>query len=356
MKNKRFTALFLALIISSFSAVGCSEEPSETTAETVQTEEAVSAETETEKLVPDLPEMDFEGYEFSVLTRGQHHAEWYSEDIYAEEITGEPINDAVFNRNVNVGSQYNFTIKELTGESADPDNSVIQSVASGDAVYDMLMIGGKSCGNLATQQYLLELTTIPYMDLSKPWYDQSANASLSIGNKLYMTSGDINIMDNNATFSILFSKVLAEQLINENLYSLVSEGKWTLDKMEEYCSIAYEDLNGNGNYDPDDQWALIGEGWNTMAFVEASGYKTFEKDENDMPYIAVKNEGFYDRFLLAMDVNADESHTMNDYRFSSQFSDVWNDCIYKCFREARALFLCTSMNVVPMMRDMETDF
>ena len=356
MKNKRFTALFLALIISSFSAVGCSEEPSETTAETVQTEEAVSAETETEKLVPDLPEMDFEGCDFSVLTRGQYNVEWYSEDIYAEELTGEPINDAVFNRNVNVCSKYNFTIQELTGGSADPDPAVVQAVASGDNVYDMLMIGGKSCGNLATQQYLRELSAIPYMDLSKPWYDQSANASLSIGNRLYMTSGDINIMDNNATWAILFSKVLAEQLIDENLYTLVSEGKWTMDKMKEYCSRAYVDLNGNGTYDPDDQWALIGEPWNTMAFVEGGGYKTFEKDENDMPYITADSEGFYDRFLLAMSLNADSSHTMNDFSFESQFSDVWNDCMYKSFKEARALFHCTGMNVVPMMRDMESDF
>jgi len=356
MKNKQSTALLLALILSSFSVIGCSQEPSETTAETTQTEETAPAETEPEKLVPDLPERDFEGYEFSVLTRGQYNAEWYSEDIYAEEITGEPINDAVFNRNMNVGAKYNFTIKELTGESENPDNSVIQAVASGDAVYDMLMIGGVSSGNLATQKYLHELSAISYIDLTKPWYDQNANASLSIGSKLYMTSGDINIMDNNATYAILFSKVLAEQLINENLYTLVSEGKWTLDKMEEYCSIAYTDLNGNGEYDPDDQWALIGEAWNTMAFVEGGGYKTFEKDENDMPYIAVESEGFYDRFLLAMGLNADESHTMNNNRFRAQFSDVWNECIYRSFREARALFLCTSMNVVPMMRDMETDF
>ena len=356
MKNQKFIALFIALLTASGSIVGCAQTSTETDTTAVQPHETVLTETETQEITPNLPDSDFGGYEFRVLTRGDTNIYFISRDIYAESITGDSINDAVYNRNQAVEEKYNFTIKEIGGDTADPDKQVTKAITAGEDAYDMIMIAGTSCASLAVQKYLLELTAMPYMDLSKPWYDQSANAALSIANKLYMTSGDINIMDNDATWSILFSKKLAYDLIEEDLYSLVEEGTWTMDKMAEYCRLAYQDLNGNSKYDPDDQWALLGEPWNTMGFIGGGGSNTVEKDKNDIPYIAVDAEGFYDTFLQAMALNADESFTMISDRFASQFSDVWLECINKAFIEARALFFCTALNRVPLLRDMDTDF
>ena len=355
MKNKRLFVLFLALLTASVSIIGCSQSTTEndTAAESTET---VSVETDSEKPIPDLPERDFEGYEFTILSRGKSNIYLISQDIDAEALNGEAINDAVFTRNTAIEERFNITICEEGGATASPDGQVHDSVVAGEDLYDLLILGGKTCGNLAALQYLLDLKNIPYMDLTNPWYDQSANASLSIGNKLFMTSGDFTIKDNDATWGVLFSKTLASNLIKENLYSLVSDGDWTLDKMKEYCSIAYVDLNGDGTYDPDDQWALVGEAWNTMAFVEGSGSKIVEKDENDLPYISADGETFYDSFRKAMALNADESHTMIADRFLSNFGDVWSECINKAFLEDRALFYCGGMNRVTMLRDMETDF
>ena len=35
----------------------------------------------------------------------------------------------------------------------------------------------------------MELHNVPYMDLSKPWYDQNANEQLSIEGKLFGDGG-----------------------------------------------------------------------------------------------------------------------------------------------------------------------
>ncbi|MBQ8641384.1 MAG: hypothetical protein IJ480_04135 [Clostridia bacterium] len=354
--KKWFSLLLAALLLSSgLTACGDAESTETVSADTSSAAET-NAETETEKLTPDLPDSDFEGYEFSILTRGQYNSHWSSQDAYAEELTGEPINDAVYNRNAAIGEKFNFTIKEEIGESVDPDASVTKAVQAGDDIYDMLLIGGVSNGNLATNKLLVDLEMLPYMDLTKPWYDQSANASLSIGNKLYMTSGDLNIMDNNATWIILFSKTLAEQLIDENVYDMASEGTWTLDKMKEFTENASVDLNGDGVLDDSDQWALSGEGFNTMALIEGCGGKAFAKDENDMPYIAMQDENFYDMFLLALSVNGDKNRTMLADNISSKYTDVWSECINKAFSEDRTLFMCTGLNRVSMLREMESDF
>ena len=356
MKNNRFAALILALVTASVSAAGCAQTSTDVETETDAPTTTDPVVTETEKIEPDLPERDFGGYEFTVLTRGQSNYHFISRDVYAEAITGDSINDAVYNRNKAVEEQYNFTVTEIPGESADPIKQVTKAITANEDAYDLLVIGGISCATLAANRYLLELTDMPYMDLTKPWYDQCANAALSIGNKLYMTSGDINIMDNDATWTILFSKKLAGDLLDENLYTLVNEGRWTMDKMAEYCKITYADLNGDGEYSPEDQWALLGEPWNTMAFVAGGGGKTIEKDENDMPYISTEGEGFYDRFVKAMALNADQSFTMLSDRYADRFTDGWLECINVAFKEDRALFFCTGLNRVPMLRDMNSDF
>ena len=349
--------LLLAALLASSALTACGDTSSaETTAADTTAADAATVETETEKLLPDLPDADYEGYDFAILTRGQFNSHWSSQDAYAEELTGEPINDAVYNRNANIGEKYNFTIREEIGTSEDPSSFVTKAVQAGDDIYDMLMIGGSASGNLATNKMLLPLDEMPHMDLTKPWYDQSANASLSIGSKLYMTAGDMNIMDNNATWIILFSKTLAEQHIDENLYDMASEGTWTLDKMKEFTETASIDLNGDGIMDENDQWALSGEGFNTMAFIEGCGGKAFAKDENDMPYIAMQDEEFYDMFLLALSVNGDQNRTMLADNISSKFTDVWAECINKAFSEDRTLFMCTGLNRVSMLREMESDF
>ena len=355
---KKLFAMLLAALLLASSLTACGDAGSGETTPSETTADTVPVETETEKLKPDLPDKDFGGYDFAILTRGQFNSHWCSKDAFAEELTGEPINDAVYNRNASIGEKFNFTIKEEIGTSEDPSSFVTKAVQAGDDIYDMLMIGGSASGNLATNKMLLPLDEMPYMDLTRPWYDQSANASLSIGNKLYMTAGDMNIMDNDATWIVLFSKTLAEELIDENVYDLASEGRWTLDKMKEYASNASLDINGDGKQDEFDRWGLSGEGFNTMAFIEGCGGKAFAKDENDMPYIAMGDESFYDMFLLAHSINGDDNVCLqvDDYNTKYSGDAIWNECINKAFIEDRTLFMCTGLNRVSMLREMESDF
>ena len=45
-----------------------------------------------------------------------------------------------------------------------------------------------------TEWFLLELNTeVPYINLSKPWWTQSANECFSIINKLYVAVNDISL-------------------------------------------------------------------------------------------------------------------------------------------------------------------
>lgn len=355
MKKRRILSSLLAALMLA-ALPGCGNAAEETTAAPTDDTAAEVVETEETKLLPDLPDKDFGGYEFSILTKGNFSGHWFSQDAYAEELTGEPINDAVYNRNAAVGEKYNFTVVEMTGSSDDPSALAKQAIQAGDDVYDLLLIGGTVTGNMATSGLLMDLTQIPYMDLSKPWYDQSANASLSIGGKLHLTAGDLNIMDNKATWALLFNKKLAEDLALGDLYGMVLDGSWTLDVLEGFLTLASTDLNGDGVHDEFDQWGMQGEGFNTAAFILASGERFFDKDENDIPYITAQSEKFFDAFEKANAINGNFDVCMFVSNFTSKYSDVWSDCMDVAFTEGRVLFTCVGLNRVTLFREMETDF
>lgn len=126
------------------TAAGCasSDKGAETTNSLDTTAaDTTPAETETTKILPDLPERDFEGYTFRGMTKGTASSHWYSRDFYAEEITGEAINDAVYNRNATVGEKYNFKMEELGAESGDPVSDARKAVQAGENSFDVILAG-----------------------------------------------------------------------------------------------------------------------------------------------------------------------------------------------------------------------
>ncbi len=355
MKKRILTALLAALLLSSCGNTATETTPGEgeTSADAVET---VPAETEPEKLLPDLPEDDFDGYTFTIIDRGAYSSHWTSIDVYAEELTGEPINDAVYNRNAVVGEKYNFTVAEAIGASGDPTPEVKQAVQSGDEMYDLVLCAATAQGNMATQGMLVDLMPFPHLDLSQPWYDQSASEATSIAGRLFATTGELTIMDNDATWALLFNKNLAENLGIGNLYTSVSEGSWTMDALLEVITLASADLNGDGIHDETDQWGIQGEGFNTMAFIHGAGASPYAKDENDIPIITAQDERFYSAFEKAVAINGNFDLCLYADNYSGKYTDVWAEVMDASFTEGRVLFACVGMNRVTLFREMEMDF
>ena len=134
--------LCAAMLCSSF--LSCSEEGAqnsdETAADSTGTEstEATVTETEEEKKGPDLPEVNYGGYEFRMLGKGQQQPHWQSKDLTAEEMNGEPINDAVYERNAYVGDKYGVKfIEYAVADYFSQQTEFSQSVNAGTDEYDM---------------------------------------------------------------------------------------------------------------------------------------------------------------------------------------------------------------------------
>lgn len=313
---------------------------------------------ETTKILPDLPPRDFDGYTFRVITKGDWDVHWKTKDIYAEELNGDPINDAVFNRNTKIGEQFNFTVKEIE-EFSDYSGAAQRSIVAGSDDYDMLAIALASMGSFSTNGYVMDLKQIPYIDLEKPWYDQNANQSLSIANRLYSTTGELMIMDNDATWVLLFNKPMAQELQLPNLYEAVQNSTWTLDLLYECVTAAPRDLNGDSKMDENDQWGILGESFNTFALCVGAGNRVISKDKDDLPYISINTPEFIAAFEKAFKINdrrSDHCFYVSNYLGKYSASDVWSQCMDKMFSDGKVLFNFAGMNRVTLFRSMETDF
>lgn len=339
--------LVLSMLLSALAACGDTK-TAETTADTAAAETA-ETETETTRVPTNLPDSDFEGYAFHIIYEKINR---YPE-VDVEELNGETINDAVYQRNAAVEDLYNVTIEGIMDASA--ANAVKAAVNAGDNAYDITMATCLTTANMATTSLLLDINEIPYIDLSKPWYDQYANDAISIGHKQHMIVGDINIRDNDSTYLLMFNQKLATELGVDNLYDMALEGTWTMDRMTEILQLCAVDLNGDGVQNEHDQWGLLGEAWNTNVYIAGAGEYVFRKDENDIPYIAMNTERYFDVFNRAYNINGNKEYSwiVNDY--PSYGGDVWG-VRNNIFKEDRSLFFTGIVGSMGDFREMVTDF
>ena len=312
-----------------------------------------------QRIYPDLPESDFGGYEFRVLSRGpDYNVHWFARDIYAEEENGDPINDAVYKRNKSIEEKYNVKIVNFP-ENGDLASRASKSIKANDDAYDLVCHGLSQVNALMSDGYFFDLSSFPYIDLTKPWWDQKATEQLTINGKLFATVGNYLITDKDATWIIMFNKQVLKDNSLDDPYQLVNNGGWTMDKMLEMMKAVAKDLNGDGKMDDDDQWGLVSQYRNSLAFYNGAGEYTAKiNPATNQPEIALYNNRAIDICDKIFALQADKNITINADEYVSKYPGdrVWDDMQLVVFNTDRSLFYYAGMNRVTLLRDMETDF
>lgn len=123
------------------------------TNDTTDAQTGTESESIEESTGPSFPEIDMEGKKFTIFAEGWASFDPLSiNDIMAEELTGDSLNDAIYNRNVKVEKQYNCKVSFLeVGDTIAAHNQLKQSVMAADQSYDIAII--------RTYNYLSAITT-----------------------------------------------------------------------------------------------------------------------------------------------------------------------------------------------------
>jgi len=277
------TILFFAILLAGCGGMGTSD----------TTEPDASNDQTTDDAYRDgLPaDLDFGGAEVKF-----HASLWMGVsrdplgEYYAEEQTGDVVNDAVFLRNQAVEDRLNVNLTYTWHETVwdthmDEFNFYRSAIMAGDDAFDIVSYIAHFIPSLTCDGTMLNMADMKYIDFTKPWWAGMYLDTAKINDNLYFAVGDIALGYYLHTYCMYFNSDLIETLNLENPYDLVESGKWTLDKLRSMSAESYSDLNGNSTEDDDDRWGLVVQGENIISgFMEASNVNVFKKTENGRSY------------------------------------------------------------------------
>lgn len=324
-----------------------------------QTEE--KEEPKSDRYTPDLPDADYEGYEFCALIPSDKT--WADCTFGAEEASGDTMNDAIYERNLYIEEIYNIKLKQL--EISDwglLENTFKNSVRAGTDDFDICVQIDRYAFSLALGGYILPADQLPHIDLTKPWYMHDVNESMKIGGKYYVVESNENLSLYQCTDVLYFNKKLVADLAFENLYSLVKNGAWTYDKFFDLCKSAVSDIDGNGTMTDADRYGIASSDDILFRnFWESSGIQSVTKNSGGEFVLNISgNEKLYNIldkayqnlfggakiYFAAGKDKADTIQATNEYQDISTYQFV-NDL---------ALFYPSMLIRTEKMRNMETDF
>ncbi|MBQ4351906.1 MAG: hypothetical protein II768_11645 [Clostridia bacterium] len=299
MNKKLISLLLAALLTAPAFLTGCSEnkENSDTKTQTNTPSADPTAQAEVEEeteftranVKDDLPDdLDFNGQELLFLARSKA---WFDGEMYVEELNGETLNDAVYDRDTKVEERLNVVVNYSLQD--DTNGLINKNVTAGADEYafhigsavDTVQYGIK--GNY----YNLLGEHPTYLNLSQPWWSQYYTQQESVAGKAFFATGDLFFSLIKLAFVTYANMKLVDDYQLESPYTLVREGKWTFDKEMEMASAVYVDNNGNGTRDAADSYGMTMGGLIGLdVYWSAFDLTICKKDENDIPSIAVDEE------------------------------------------------------------------
>ncbi|MBE6559280.1 MAG: hypothetical protein E7661_09780 [Ruminococcaceae bacterium] len=243
--------LAAATLLSTFCACGKSDAEVGTTANT-DADTAVVTEAETE-ISDDLPDdLNYNGDEVVILSR--YREGWTSGEIAVEKVIGEPVNDAVYERNKAVEERLGVKLVsvEEPGDSAYiVTNKASTSVKSGTHEFDILAAACYVAVNESLNGTFADMRKSLYIDFDKPWWSQGYNEVVEYQGAQFCGLSSALLSQYRFAFVTLFNKDLFAERNQPLLYEYVDNGTWTLDKQISLIPVFHVD-NGNGVQDEEE--------------------------------------------------------------------------------------------------------
>ena len=355
--KKKLALILTALMLSAIILTACASNDSNTGNKTTPNEgggaETTTAETQPEYVL-DVPDVDMDGKNFNFFSQNWHgYAPLAITDIVAEELNGDLLNDAVYNRNLLVEQKFNCTVTSYHIENPDEGYKVMMnSIMAGDNVYDIAFQRGVSYNKLLLSQGFTELTNVPYLNFDNPWWDSSSVDELAINNRTYVVISDMTMNNYLSIFCIYFNKDMVSDFGMENPYTLVNEGNWTLDKFYEMAEQVPADLDGNDVRDTKDRYGFTYVIDMPEGMLNAIGVKLATLDKDGIPNITALDEGSISKMQKLYNVFEDMDVSLNCHKRSTQsFIDETG-----MFMNNQVLFSLGGIYYAPEMRQMESDF
>jgi len=276
---KKFASILLALLLAFSAFVACDNGSSTVTPAPGTSSDTTSGDTTsavdtdavtTEKVddVHDLPaDLKFEGMEFilGTYTGGNISDDWAFYLDCDEPEAGNLLEEAIFSRNSQIFEilGVEVTCKEdwnWTGASEGLNVAMsVCSIAGKEMYHGMFLESPITYDSLIIDELVYDIPTLPYVNLSKSYYNQQVNDLFYLRDNLYMVVGDFSVSVQNAAHWLVNNDMLIDLGYEANyLYDKVNNYDWTVADVLSMIENTYSDTNRDGNVDIGDTFGIAG--------------------------------------------------------------------------------------------------
>ncbi|MBR5881119.1 MAG: hypothetical protein IKZ16_05480, partial [Clostridia bacterium] len=207
------------------------------------------------------------------------------------ELNSEPVNDAMFNRNVAVADRLNVNIVSAPIEDPNqflPIEEIKRAVKAGSDEYDLVAAAAYVAAPAVQEGTFYDLTELLYLDLSKDYWMQDYNEAMSYQDRQFTATGAIALSTYRFAFVTMFNKETFDNKGVPYLYEAVANNEWTLDYQASLAEDFYADTNGTGKKDEGDFYGFVScWGINVDAYWASC----------DLPIVQKDADGYYE-FVL----------------------------------------------------------
>lgn len=356
MLKKKLSMLIIAAMLLS-SLASCGKEGAATSSNGSTREPTSSTDTDTDKTVltdeelsvindrlTELKENAGAGYDGAEINAvGVDDISFPTED----DLTGNTESDAVYNRNIAVEKDFKVKLtKTLVDLPPDIQVVVSQDQSAGTGAINLAYCGIVSTGQaIFNNGYAMPVDALTQIDLENPWWQPTLTDYYAIGDKLYFLSGDMMPEYFERPTCIMFSKkILKDYGVDEDLYALVRDGGWTVDKMFEIAS--HVPTGGDVmRYGPADGGAGI-------SLYFGAGNTVTKFDGEHIPYVEDSlPSGIMD---FAVKVSSQTGDTSQAYRFNVEEGHGKLE-LEEIFADDGILFLFDTANGIARMRELNVE-
>ena len=242
--KKTLAAILAALMLAgSLTACATGDDTPDDTKAPAQTTAAIEDDTELKDSLPD--DLNYGNDEIILISRdiGMNLAD----EIYAEALNSDPVNDAIYERNKFGENRLGVKITSIRDTDTIVDK-VITTVNGGSADYDVMVEYCWLAAPKTIEGYFADLRATQYIDFEKPWWTQSFNDVVSYHDHQYGITGAMVLSTYRRTYTTVFNKRIFTDANQPYLYDHVENGTWTLDKQAALVPLLHRD-NGNGVQD-----------------------------------------------------------------------------------------------------------
>ena len=225
-----------------------------------------------------LPEADLNNEEYVFMTVW---GKIWQFESYQSNL--DILNVDLMKRNKAVEEKYNCVVKlEYKDTRNDFLEAINNEMLTQDGAYDVVMVPngwGTGIGG-----YFVDLVAQNNVALDQPWYCQQWNDVATIRGRLNHATGygSVEFMSN--TSCTFFNTELFAKVANgENIFDVVDNGDWTLEKMLQWNTDIKNDVNEDGMDEETDTYGIIVDGDSGRHLMQNWGGRMILKNPGEDP-------------------------------------------------------------------------